>query len=314
LRAAALSRPLRIVVAAAVLAILARPAAAGTPPTVPPTTPPTTTTAEAATAAAAATGPPAADGVFRANLADPAGRVARARARLRTSLPATFRAHGVAWPPREVFLRATKEEADGSPGVVELWAGNGRAPLVLVLSHRICALSGTLGPKRREGDGQIPEGFYSITLLNPTSTFHLSMLVDYPNASDRIRGRLDDPKAALGGSIMVHGNCVTIGCIPVKDEPIEEIYLAVAEALRRGPVPIHVFPRRLDDNTALAALQTTTTDATTRALWAELAEGWQAFERTRRVPRGRVGADGGYVVQRASSSSPSSLPLSPATR
>ncbi len=228
---------------------------------------------------------------------DPVGRVARARVRLSDSLPAAFLAQGVRWPPREVFLRAIKQEEDGRPGVLELWAGNGGAPLALVLSHRICALSGTAGPKRREGDLQIPEGYYQISLLNPRSIFHLSLQIDYPNASDRIRGRLDDPRAALGDAIMVHGDCVTIGCIPIQDEPIEEVYLSVAAALARGPVPIHIFPRRLPDAAALQALQTTTTDPRTQTLWAELAMGWQAFEATRRVPRVRVLVNGDYDVQ-----------------
>jgi murein L,D-transpeptidase YafK len=229
--------------------------------------------------------------------ADPRGRVARARARLAQTLPAAFTARGVRWPPREVYLRAIKQEDDGSPGVVELWAGDGRSPLTLVLSHRICALSGTLGPKRREGDLQIPEGFYQITLLNPYSTFHLSMLVNYPNQSDRILGRRQDPLSSLGGSIMVHGDCVTIGCIPIKDDPIEELYLAVAEVLPRRPVAIHVFPRRLSNDEALHALQNTTTEPTTKALWSELARGWQAFEQTHRVPGVQVSADGAYVVR-----------------
>ena len=202
-------------------------------------------------------------------------------------------------------MRAVKEEDDGSPGVVELWAGDGMGPLSLVLSHRICALSGALGPKRREGDGQIPEGFYSIALLNPTSNFHLSMLVDYPNGSDKIRGRVDDPRAPLGGEIMVHGDCVTIGCIPVRDEPIEELYLAVAEARRHGRVAIHVFPRRLDDERALSTLQASTGDKATRTLWAELAAGWRAFEQTHRVPRVRVASDGAYVVQATGAPLPS---------
>jgi murein L,D-transpeptidase YafK len=175
----------------------------------------------------------------------------------------------------------------------------GRSPLTLVLTHRICALSGTLGPKRREGDLQIPEGYYHITQLNPTSNFYLSMLIDYPNASDRVRARAVNARAPLGGAIMVHGSCVTIGCIPIEDEPVEQIYLTVAEVLGRAKVPIHVFPRRLPDSAALAALQATTSDPATQALWAELAAGWQRFEQTHHVPRVRVGEDGAYVVEAA---------------
>jgi murein L,D-transpeptidase YafK len=96
---------------------------------------------------------------------------------------------------------------------------------------------------------------------------------------------------------MVHGACVTIGCIPLEDGPIEELYLSVGEVFGRRPIPIHIFPRRLPDDDALAALLATTVDPERRALWTELAAGWQAFERTRRVPRVRVAADGSYVVR-----------------
>jgi murein L,D-transpeptidase YafK len=225
-------------------------------------------------------------------------RVAAARARLKDALPATFAAAHVTWPPREIFLRAIKENDDGSPGVVEVWAGDGRDPLRLVKSYPICATSGVPGPKRKSGDLQIPEGFYWIDRLNPQSSYHLSMHVNYPNDSDRIRARSENKDAPLGGDIMIHGACVTIGCIPIENEPVEEVYLAVSEVLPRGPVAIHLFPRRLDAS-GLRALQATTPDPALRAFWAELQEGWRAFEDTHRVPRVTVDKEGSYVVSRA---------------
>ncbi len=228
-------------------------------------------------------------------------RVTAARLRLKESLPALFAAQGVTWPPSQVFLRAIKENDDGTPGVVELWARNQKsASMSLIKSYPICRLSGTLGPKRRQGDFQIPEGFYTITKLNPTSSYHLSMRVDYPNASDRIRGRAlakasERADVDLGGDIMVHGSCVTIGCIPLQDEPIEEVFLAADAAFKNGPLPIHIFPRRLDA-AGLERLLATTTDPTLQAFWRELAVGYQGFEATRAVPRVTVAKDGAYVV------------------
>ncbi|MFX8700459.1 hypothetical protein ABTM56_20365, partial [Acinetobacter baumannii] len=51
----------------------------------------------------------------------------------------------------------------------------------------IAALSGRLGPKRKEGDKQVPEGLYRVVKFNPNSAYTLSMGLDYPNASDTVR-------------------------------------------------------------------------------------------------------------------------------
>lgn len=235
-------------------------------------------------------------GVARAKDAvGPADRVADARRRRGAAVRTQVEEAGVAWPPRELFLRAFKHDEAGSRGRVEVWAGDGRKPLVRVMVHPLCALSGVLGPKRREGDLQIPEGFYGISGLNPRSSYHLSLRVDYPNASDRHRGRHLDATAPLGGDIMVHGSCVTIGCLPIEDGPIEEVYLLVSEVFPTRPVPIHIFPRPLDDD-GVSALAKLTVGDDVRSLWAELTIGYGAFEATRRVPRVSVDAAGRYVV------------------
>ena len=89
---------------------------------------------------------------------------------------------------------------------------------VLLNTYDFCTTSGTLGPKRKEGDLQIPEGIYTINHFNPQSNFYLSLGINYPNASDKI---LSDP-VHPGGDIYLHGNCVTIGCIPLTDDKIKE--------------------------------------------------------------------------------------------
>ena len=225
-------------------------------------------------------------------------RVAAARKARGDIVKAAVAAVGVSWPPAEVFLRATKYAENGTgKGDVEVWVGDGgRKPLACALRQPVCALSGQVGPKRHEGDGQIPEGYYTISAMNPKSSYHLSLRVDYPNASDRLRNRVVTPGKRLGGDIMVHGNCVTIGCLPIENIPIEDVYLIVAEAFgRKKTVPIHIFPRPLNE-AALAALLKTTTQPQTQALWRELHTGWMAFEATHRVPKVTVAGDGRYVV------------------
>lgn len=106
--------------------------------------------------------------------------------------------------------------------------------------YPFCWFSGELGPKRKQGDFQIPEGYYKINHFNPYSTFHLSLGVSYPNKADRIKSMASDK----GGAIYMHGGCATIGCIPIEDEPIKEVYILSVLAINNGQssVPIHIFP------------------------------------------------------------------------
>lgn len=115
----------------------------------------------------------------------------------------------------------------------------------LFRTYHICAWSGRLGPKLREGDGQSPEGFYSIKpdQMNPNSSFHLSFNLGYPNQYDRAHGR-------TGTFLMVHGNCVSIGCYAMTDESISEIWTLMVWAFEDGQtaIPVHIFPFELSDS------------------------------------------------------------------
>lgn len=140
-------------------------------------------------------------------------------------------------------------------------------------SFPICAWSGALGPKLREGDGQSPEGFYRVgpRQLNPASRFHLSFDLGFPNAFDRAHGR-------SGSYLMVHGHCVSIGCYAMTDPVIEVIWTLLTAALAGGQaaVPVHAFPFRMDAADAESRI------ATSRHadFWSQLRRGWQAFENT----------------------------------
>jgi murein L,D-transpeptidase YafK len=95
-------------------------------------------------------------------------------------------------------------------------------------SYPVLAASGTAGPKRREGDLQVPEGIYRLTTFNPNSSYHLSVRVDYPNADDRAAARAEN-RTALGGDIYIHGKAVSIGCLALGDAAIEELYVLLAD-------------------------------------------------------------------------------------
>jgi len=111
-------------------------------------------------------------------------RVRTARQEKDAAVRSIVEKKGLAYPPKAILLRAFKKE-----GVLELWGAQSNAvPYVLLKSYGICATSGVLGPKRRFGDEQVPEGFYDLDWFNPQSNFFLSMHVNYPNAADRILG------------------------------------------------------------------------------------------------------------------------------
>ena len=123
---------------------------------------------------------------------------------------------------------------------VEVHAPGWKVPRI----YSMTAFSGTLGPKLREGDGQIPEGIYGIEYLNPNSSYYLSLKVTYPNTSDLARAKANG-RTNLGGDIMLHGKAVTIGCVPVGDDAIEDIfYLAHAVGIRNVSVIIAPYDMR----------------------------------------------------------------------
>ncbi|MEW5738343.1 MAG: L,D-transpeptidase family protein [Myxococcota bacterium] len=221
--------------------------------------------------------------LFLALEAAGADKVKEVRQRRAADLQALVTAAGLSLPVDEVYLRAFKAERE-----LELWAGKKGQPLTLVKRYPFCAASGELGPKRREGDLQVPEGLYVVPEFNPTSNFHLSMKVSYPNASDRLRSDRDRP----GGLIYLHGGCASIGCIAIEDGPIEEVYLLALDA-RVRPIRFDIFPRRLTDE-AMASLE----DAPHAAFWKELKPAFDAFETSRRPARFTVDAKtGAYRIK-----------------
>ena len=136
------------------------------------------------------------------------------------------KAASIRWPPKRVTLLAFKDEK-----ILEIWAADETGPHHFLASYPVLAASGKLGPKRKEGDRQVPEGIYDLPILNPNSKFHLSIRVDYPSADDL--KHLEGPRDQMGGDIYIHGNSVSIGCLAMGDEAIEEIFWLVAQAPAR---------------------------------------------------------------------------------
>jgi len=216
--------------------------------------------------------------------------VVSARARSGAKLARALEAAGVAHP-RGLLLRVFKEER-----VLEMWAAaSPGGPFVHVGDHAVCASSGGPGPKARAGDGQVPEGLYRVTTLNPWSRFHLSLRLDYPNAADRARNP-GVPVSALGGEIFIHGDCVTIGCVPLGDEGIEEVYLAALETRSRGgEISVLVLPAR-PGGARWAALMKDAS-AVSGPLWRSLAGVSERLDESHRLPPVRAGSNGIYLLE-----------------
>jgi murein L,D-transpeptidase YafK len=131
-----------------------------------------------------------------------------------------FKYTHVSYPPRRIALITFKAEQ-----VIELWA-QGKWQWRRIKSYPLTATSGHPGPKLKALDRQIPEGIYRIQFLHPLSHYHLAMRINYPNAYDHFRAKLDGRKR-LGGDIFIHGKNLSAGCLAVGDQAIEELYVLV---------------------------------------------------------------------------------------
>ena len=217
-------------------------------------------------------------------------RVAAARTVREDIVRRRFQETGLPYPPREIFLRAFKHE-----GELELWAREQDDAFRLVASYGVTARSGGPGPKRREGDRQVPEGCYTINAFNPKSRFHLSLGIDYPNAADRV---FADPKRP-GGEIYIHGSDQTIGCLPLGNPAIEELYLTALDTRARGQgaIHVHIFPARMTGSTwSEFAQRETASRPELRTFWDELQPIFEAFERTHLLPGVSITSEGRYRV------------------
>ena len=219
-------------------------------------------------------------------------RVKKAYAEKATIVQQLFADQKLSLQSSEIFLRAFKAEKQ-----LELWAKPKGKPTgwQLVKTYPVCSASGVAGPKRRQGDLQVPEGFYTVNRWNPQSNFLLSLGVDYLNDSDR---QLSDRKQP-GGDIFIQGNCVSIGCLAMTDPAIQEIYVAFVEAANAGQtrVPVHLFPARLAGASWERLQAQCLDDAVLAAFWRNLKTGHDWFEEKNALPRVGVDAKGGYVFR-----------------
>src|SRR5918911_1002926 len=167
-----------------------------------------------------------------------------------------------------ILIRAYKKESE-----LEIWKQARDGRYVHLKTFPICRWSGQLGPKVRQGDRQVPEGFYTITpkQMNPNSAYYLSFDIGYPNAYDRAHG-------GTGAYLMVHGTCSSAGCFAMTDKAIGEIYAIARDALAGGQPAFQFqsYPFRMTaENMARHRSDPNI------AFWRQLKEGSDRFEATR---------------------------------
>ncbi len=207
------------------------------------------------------------------------------------TLKKQFATAGLQWPPKQVYIRSFKYDSQ-----LEVWVrNNSKEVFKLFKTYKVCALSGAMGPKRIEGDYQVPEGFYCINEFKPNSLYHLSLGLNYPNASDLLLSDSLKP----GNDIYIHGNCITVGCIPLQNDPIEELYLLTSQAKISGEdfIPVHIFPIRFNNAKSTDYLTKTTKDDKDYQLFIkQLKEVYDYFEVHKKLPLISVNKKGEYVV------------------
>jgi murein L,D-transpeptidase YafK len=205
-------------------------------------------------------------------------------------IDAKLKKHDIDREDMELFIVGYKKEKD-----LEVWAKNkGDSQFKKLVKYEFCILSGNLGPKRQQGDRQVPEGFYYINIYNPWSNFHLSMGLNYPNRSDRILGI----QGRLGSDIYMHGSCVSIGCIPITNRYIKELYVMCVEAKNGGQqrIQVHLYPARLKDGVRDDLIEKYDPKASTEQLWQELQTSYDYFITEKKIPQVQFLSNGRHRI------------------
>jgi murein L,D-transpeptidase YafK len=189
-----------------------------------------------------------------------------------------------------VFLRIFKSEK-----ILEVWTSDSDIDTFkLYKTYNICKLSGVLGPKRREGDLQVPEGFYEINDFNYNSKYYLSLGLNYPNKSDRILSFYPN----RGGSIYIHGDCVSVGCIAMGNDNIKEIFKICEIARSNGQkhIYVHIFPINFNNPFRVSILDDIIVNKPNVIKFENnIKEGFYMFEKNKILPLIDIDSNGQYL-------------------
>ncbi len=213
-------------------------------------------------------------------------RLKGAQAFCQSMLNKKMKAAGINPQSYSIHLRAFKLEEE-----LEVWIKNtADKKWQLFITYPFCKSSGQLGPKRKEGDFQIPEGFYHIDRYNAKSNFYLSLGINYPNASDKVLSDANKP----GSDIFIHGGCETVGCIPITDEKMAELFVLAEAAFQQGQekVPVHIFPAHMKKEQLHKIAKSHPEHI---KFWKRLRIAYESFELNRELMEFEVAEDGSYL-------------------
>ena len=196
----------------------------------------------------------------------------------------------ISWPVKQIYIRSFKYDSQ-----LEVWVRNtSNDAFKLFKTYKVCALSGAMGPKRIEGDYQVPEGFYYINEFNPKSNYHLALGLNYPNASDHLLSDSIKP----GNDIYIHGTCITVGCIPLQNNQIEELYLLASYAHDQGQdfIPVHIFPVRFNiEKSRNYLVKASKDDPGYQRFSSRLKEVFDYFDQNKKLPLISINKQGEYI-------------------
>jgi hypothetical protein len=102
-----------------------------------------------------------------------------------------------------------------------------------------------------------------------------------------------------GGDIYIHGSCVTVGCIPLTDEQIGEVYILASYARSRGQdyIPVHIFPVRYNVPKSVNYLNNLAKDdPDLKKFAAKLENAFDYFDKYKQLPVIMIGDKGDYIV------------------
>ncbi|MCG9900005.1 MAG: L,D-transpeptidase family protein [Sediminibacterium sp.] len=218
-------------------------------------------------------------------------RVAQAMRAKEDTIRKQFERQNLQWPIKDMYIRSFKYDSQ-----LEVWVRSSKnEPYQLFKQYKVCAMSGSLGPKRIEGDYQVPEGFYYVNEFNPRSQYHLALGLNYPNLSDRVLSDTFRP----GGEIYIHGACITVGCIPIQNHQIEELYILASYAKHAGQdfIPVHVFPIHFQQEKSQIALQRAVDSDPSYARFVDQIKNvYDHFEKNKTLPIISVNKKGEYII------------------
>ena len=225
------------------------------------------------------------------NVQKPIGKLVDIFVKVEDSLKKQFALKKLQWPANELYIRSFKYDRQ-----LEVWLKtDDKETFKLFKTYKVCMQSGSMGPKRFEGDYQVPEGFYYINEFNPNSNYHLALGLNYPNASDKILSDSLRP----GDDIYIHGNCVSTGCIAISDAPIEELYVLANSVKEHGQdfIPVHVFPVKYNVKKSFEYLaQASKENQPLQKFAISLKMAFDYFEEKKKLPAILINKKGEYII------------------